>query len=140
MFTIKTYNPHKPEKLKHGFYVLNKGMNAGKPNHEPYRNSFVIMCDNYAEQTKLYWACQALHLNHRFRPYLHGSCQQTIFIDDVRKVLSEAYRKVNGRNIQLMKTIKHINTLQELARVTEQKHELLVEAKGALLAEIFIKN
>ena len=140
MFTIKTHNPHKPEKLKFGFYVLNKGMNAGKPNHEPFRNSFVVLCNDFDTQNKLFWACHALHLNDRFRPYLHGSCVQTIFKADVRKLLTEAFAKLDGRGAQLLKTIKHIGTLHQLAKATEMKHALIQEAKGALLAEIFIKT
>lgn len=140
MFTIKTHNPNARENFKHGFYVLNKGMNAGKPSYEPFRNSFAIVCQSYDEQTKLYWACRALHLNRRFYPYLHGTAVQTIRMDDVHRVLAEAYYKVNGRHIGLLKTIKQVNTLEELARVTDQKRALIKEAQGALLAEIFIKD
>jgi len=138
MFTIKTYNPQAREKMKFGFYVLNKGMNAGKPHYEPFRNSFAIMCNDLNEQTKLYWACKALHLNGRFRPHLHGTAVQTICIDDVHKVLAEAYYRVNGK-AGLLQTIKHVNTLEELARVTDQKRSLIKEAQGALLAEFFIR-
>ena len=44
-FVIKTYTKGTIYKKPH-IFILNKGLNSGKPSNEPFTNSFVIIFEN----------------------------------------------------------------------------------------------
>ena len=58
-FIIKT---HRKEVVYPGnqIYILNKGLNSGKPQKEPFTNSFVIIFQNEEDAEAVYWLAYSL--------------------------------------------------------------------------------
>ena len=58
-FIVKT---HKKDTIynKPHFFVLNKGMNSGKPQNEPFTNSFVVIFDSEADSENIFWIAYSL--------------------------------------------------------------------------------
>jgi hypothetical protein len=71
----------------HFFFILNKGMNSGKPMKSSCPNCFVCIAGSEEEKEQLYWLCFALWYSKAFHYYLKGSVIQFITIDDIKECL-----------------------------------------------------
>ena len=54
MQKITTYSPDQKRSL-FAFFILNKGMNSGKPMEHPCPNCFTIIAADQAEKDHFYW-------------------------------------------------------------------------------------
>lgn len=57
-------NPH--------YFVLNKGLNSGKPQKEPFANSFVIIFSNETDCNNYFHVAYSLWSSKFWKPYLVG--------------------------------------------------------------------
>ncbi|MFY0608519.1 MAG: hypothetical protein JXR10_17515 [Cyclobacteriaceae bacterium] len=82
-YHVSTYcgsaNPQKPH-----FYVLSKGLNAGKPLDEPCPNCFLVATETEESKQLFYWLCYALWKSGYFRRHLVGSVIPFLRINDLR--------------------------------------------------------
>jgi hypothetical protein len=71
-FKMTTYNENRtyPE---HRIFILNKGLNAGKPMITPCPNCFVCICNSDDEKEQMYWIFYSLWQGHKFREIQIGS-------------------------------------------------------------------
>ena len=71
-FIIKT---HKKDTIytKPHLFLLNKGMNSGKPQKEPFTNSFVVIFQNEEDCESIYFVAYSLWKTKFWHPYLVGS-------------------------------------------------------------------
>ena len=71
-FIVKT---HKKDTIynKPHFFVLNKGMNSGKPQNEPFTNSFVVIFDSEADSENIFWIAYSLWKSKFWHQHLVGS-------------------------------------------------------------------
>lgn len=119
-FKIKTHSHNRMYNVGH-FYILNKGNNAGKPSFEPYRNAFVVFCNNRRELQNLYWICAILHVGQQFKPYLKGSVIPFITIVDVKRLIKECSIKYEGRHWEeRFKVLKKLEEVEEIIRKQSQ--------------------
>ena len=111
-FSLQSYNPAKKYAGFH-FFVLNKGLNSGKPLSEPCPNCFVLSCASEVEKESLYWICFALWQGHYFRHELIGSVIEFIRIKEAFKLINQAYLK-NKTNPELFqKALIVLKTVNE---------------------------
>lgn len=121
-FKLTSYNPNTTyPKIR--FYVLNKGLNSGKPLIEPCPNCFVCICISEEEKENLYWIFFALWQSHKFRNELIGSVIPFIRKNETIKLVKAAAIKNENRPevfSQAVKVLKGINEkdlhFQDLAR------------------------
>jgi len=112
-FKIKTHKHGRFYTTPH-FFILNKGNNAGKPSFEPYRNAFVVFCNNKQDLQKIYWICAILNAGNFFKPYLNGSVIPFIHINDVKKLIKECLNRYDGRHWEeRFKALKRLEALEE---------------------------
>ncbi len=71
-FQIKTHQIGRTYTAPH-FFILNKGLNNGKPLDEPCPNCFVIIATTKAKRESLYYLCLSLKVGKFFAYYLKGS-------------------------------------------------------------------
>jgi hypothetical protein len=71
-FIIKTHRVGTIYTKPH-LFVLNKGMNSGKPQKEPFTNSFVVIFQNEEDCESLYFVAYSLWKTKFWHPYLVGS-------------------------------------------------------------------
>lgn len=87
IYTIKTYRIGIELDVP-CFYILNKGLNSGRPMNEPCPNCYIITTETKEERDKLYYLCLALQIGKYFNFYIKGSVIPFITIDDTKKVLN----------------------------------------------------
>lgn len=111
-FSIKTHRPGVKYLGEH-FFVLNKGLNSGKPMEEPCPNCYVCECTNEEDKEALYWICFALWQNHQFKQHLIGSVIVYIRIKDFQKLVREAFIKAQAKPELFEKALVLLKTLNE---------------------------
>lgn len=129
-FTIKTHKM-KNTYIENHFFILSKGLNAGKPLDKPCPNCFVLFAKSEEEKNKLYWLCFGLWQGNFFQPFLTGSVIPFIRLDDLKTVVIEALSKINSCEFE-----KSISIMQGLQKHQENisKHlELIKQAKKSLM-------
>ena len=71
-FIIKTHQKNTLYTKPH-LFILNKGMNSGKPQKEPFTNSFVVIFQNDEDCESIYFVAYSLWKTKFWHPYLVGS-------------------------------------------------------------------
>ncbi len=88
-FEIKTHQIGRTYSGPH-FFILNKGLNSGRPMPEPCPNCFVITTNSEDLRKSLFYLCLALKAGKYFSYYLKGSVIPFICIVDARAVIKNA--------------------------------------------------
>jgi hypothetical protein len=70
-FGIKTHSVGRTYTKQH-FFILNKGLNSGKPLEHPCPNCFVITSQTEEDKNTVFYLCYSLYLGRYFKP-LKGS-------------------------------------------------------------------
>ena len=99
-YEIKTHKVNREYEQPH-FFILNKGLNSGKPLRNPCPNCFVLITETEEQREALYYLCQSLQIGEYFKFYIIGSVIPFIRIDDIRKVLNTAIRNYEQQQWEL---------------------------------------
>ena len=101
-------------------FILNKGMNSGKPQNEAFTNSFVIIFDNEKDCENIFWVAYSLWKSKFWHQHLVGSVISFLRLPDFKK-------EFFSKSAQLMEEyeahIKHVEALKLLAQKEKQFHE-----------------
>jgi hypothetical protein len=111
---IKTHKSGKSYNQPH-FFILNKGLNSGKPFHHYVCNSFVFLADNKEEKEFYYFLLLGLCELRFFRKHLKGSVIEYVRLGDVIDVIDETLNSVNSGNrsfSDIQNTLAQIEALQ----------------------------
>jgi hypothetical protein len=120
-FIIKTHRVGTIYAKPH-LFILNKGMNSGKPQKEPFTNSFVILFENESDSETIYLTAFALWKTKFWYSFLVGSVIPFLTLNDVRKEFS---KKVNQEIKDHEEHLKNVQTLKLLEQSEKQFHENL---------------
>ena len=129
-FIIKTHRKETVYKANR-IFILSKGMNSGKPQYQPFTNSFVILFQNQEDAESFFWLAYSLwrakfwhqSLIGSVIPFLRISDFKKDFISKVNETLEEhelhkkhiqALRILQKKEDQLMKSIVLINEMKRL--------------------------
>jgi len=125
-FEIKTHRNGRTYNTPH-FFILNKGLNSGKPMDQPCPNCFVITTASEETRESLYYLCLSLKIGKFFTYYLKGSVIPFICISDAKKVINaalqnnqeqqwtikvEKLKKINAFEVNLQLQLKTISQLK----------------------------
>lgn len=111
-FSLQSFNPAKKYAGFH-FFVLNKGLNSGKPLNEPCPNCFVIESESEEQKESLYWICFALWQSHRFRQHLIGSVILYIRKKELFNLVRDTFQKAEAKNELFQKSLILLKTVNE---------------------------
>jgi hypothetical protein len=136
-FTLKTYRSSAEVGLN-TFYILNKGMNSGRPHPKPFVNSFTLIADNPEEMEMFYWITFAAWQAKLFHPYIKGSVIPFVTIKDVEEVINDASKRCIANPERVSNLLKTFHTLNQLEFKYEKLAKLTTEAKRAAALK-FIK-
>ncbi|AOW18124.1 hypothetical protein LPB03_11955 [Polaribacter vadi] len=129
-FKIKTHQPGRKYTNPH-FFILNKGLNSGKPLEKPCPNCFVIIAPTKAKRESLYYLCLSLKIGQFFTYYLKGSVIPFIGISDAKKVINTALQNYEVKQWEMkVEKLKKItafeeNLKQQLSTISKLKIALL---------------
>jgi hypothetical protein len=119
---IKT---HKSGRMYHQphFFILNKGLNSGKPFKHYVCNSFVFLADDKNERDYYYFMLLGIWELRLLRPYLKGSVIEFVRLGDVVDVLQEVVNAVNTGNRKSFADVK--KTLSQIEQAQGNLHQQL---------------
>jgi hypothetical protein len=111
---IKTHKQGKMYNQPH-FFILNKGLNSGKPFKHYVCNSFVFLADDENEKEFYYFLLLGIWELRLFRPYLKGTAVEFVRLGDVLDVINETVNSINTGNrvfADVQKSLTQIEVLQ----------------------------
>ena len=118
-FIIKTHRVGTIYSKPH-LFLLNKGMNSGKPQKEPFTNSFVVIFDLEQDCENLYFVAYSLWQTKFWHQHLVGSVIPFLRLNDCKK---EFFVKSKVMMLEHEEHVKHIAALKILEEKEKQFHE-----------------
>jgi hypothetical protein len=121
-FIIKT---HRKDTLytKPHLFILNKGMNSGKPQKEPFTNSFVIIFSNEEGLENIFLIAYSLWQTKFWHPFLIGSVIPFLRLPDFIKEFNPQSSLMMVEHEQHLKNVAALKLLQQ--KENQRKEELI---------------
>ena len=133
MQKITTYSPDQA-RSPFAFFILNKGMNSGKPMEQPCPNCFTFNAKSQEEKDHYYWLCFGLWQSKSLHPYLTGSVIPFIRLHDLSQVINQASDKAQVNPLAFQKTVEVLKILDQQEKNYHRNLLLISEAKKAIFA------
>ena len=114
------------------FFILNKGLNSGKPLKNACANCFICLADSEEQKEQLYWLCYGLWHSKAFHYYLKGSVIPYISIDELNQCLSKSFLKSNANKQEFEKAIQLFKHLEKLEIQFEKNLQLIKDTRRAI--------
>ena len=118
-FIIKTHRVGTIYTKPH-LFVLNKGMNSGKPQKKPFTNSFVIIFQNEEDCESVFFISYSLWQTKFWHPFLVGSVIPFLRLPDFKK---EFFPKASLMMAEHEEHKKNVAALKLLEQKEKQFHE-----------------
>jgi hypothetical protein len=129
-FIIKTHRVGTIYTKPH-LFILNKGMNSGKPQKEPFTNSFVIIFQNEEDCESVFFIGYSLWQTKFWHPFLVGSVIPFLRLTDFKNEfipkasLMMAEHEEHKKNVAALKLLEqkekqfheNINLINDMRRV-----------------------
>jgi hypothetical protein len=131
-FIIKTHQKDTVYTKPH-LFILNKGMNSGKPQKGPFTNSFVIIFQNEEDCENIYFVAYSLWQTKFWHPFLVGSVIPFLRLPDFTKKFNP---KASLMMLEHEEHQKNVTALKLLEKKEKQFHEninLINDLKKAIL-------
>jgi hypothetical protein len=137
-FIIKTHQKNTVYK-GNKIFILNKGLNSGKPKKEPFTNSFVIQFPNEEDAETVYWLAYSLWKSKFWHHSLCGSVIPFLRVRDFKKDFSAKVDEIMQEH-ELHK--KQVQALRLLEQKEEQFHQniLLINEMRRIILNWYCKN
>ena len=133
-FEIKTHQIGRTYSNPH-FFILNKGLNSGKPLVNSCPNCFVVTTQNQETKSTLFQLTMMLQIGGFFAYYLKGSVIPFISINDCRNTLKNGFTSSQNISKQMQKHIKAVEVISK-----KEKELQSVIDKMAVLKVAYIHN
>ncbi|WP_425658459.1 DUF6943 family protein [Tenacibaculum ascidiaceicola] len=133
-FELKTHQIGRTYSNPH-FFILNKGLNSGKPLSNPCPNCFVVTTVTEEAKNTLFHLSMILQIGGFYAYYLKGSVIPFISVDDCRSTLKKGLKSTSNINEQMQKHIKAVEVISK-----KEKELQKVIDKMAVLKMAYIRN
>lgn len=135
---IKTHKSGKTYNQPH-FFILNKGLNSGKPFKHYVCNSFVFLADDNQEKEFYYFLLLGLWELRFFRPHLMGTAIEFIRLGDVIDVLEETLNSVNSGNRSFSDVQNSLAQIEALQSNLQLQLSYLMQLRKSLFCKYLKK-
>ncbi len=139
-FELKTHRTGKTYSNPH-FFILNKGLNSGKPLSNPCPNCFVVQTSTEKEKNTLFHLSMMLQIGGFYAYYLKGSVIPFISIDDCRNMLKKGVKLNKNSGFEFQKSIKVVASIdkkqQELKETISKLENLKLSFANSLIQRGF---
>ena len=131
-FIIKT---HKKDTIytKPHLFLLNKGMNSGKPQKEPFTNSFVIIFENESDFDTINLTAYALWKTKFWHQFLKGSVIPFLSLQDIRKEFSMKVNQEIKDHEQHVKSVEALKLLEQSEKRFYENLNLINDMRRVIL-------
>ena len=106
--------------LKPHLFLLNKGMNSGKPQKDPFTNSFVVIFDLEEDCENIFFIAYSLWKTNFWHQHLVGSVIPFLRLPDFKK---EFFWKSKVMMEEHEEHVKYVAALKLLEQKEKQFHE-----------------
>ena len=117
------------------FFILNKGLNSGKPLSKPCPNCFVVTSSTEKEKNTLFHLSMMLQIGGFYAYCLKGSVIPFITIDDCRNTLKKGFNSSMSTANQIQ---KHIKTVEVISKREKELQNVI--DKMAVLKVAYIRS
>ncbi|MDN3492203.1 DUF6943 family protein [Winogradskyella bathintestinalis] len=137
-FELKTHQVGRTYSNPH-FFILNKGLNSGKPLTNPCPNCFVVTTSTEEEKNTLFHISMMLQIGGFYAYYLKGSVIPFISIDDCRNMLKKTYSSMLNENPQLQKHIRIVSAINKKEAELNSIISKMADLKVSYIQNVFSK-
>ena len=131
-FIIKTHRKGTVYAKPH-LFVLNKGMNSGKPQKEPFTNSYVIIFQNEDDCENLYWIAFSLWKSKFWHQHIIGSVIPFLRLPDFKKEFNPQSRLMMVEHEQHQKNVAALKLLEKKEKQYKEDMMLINDLRRAIL-------
>lgn len=114
-------------------FILNKGMNSGKPQKEPFTNSFVIHFPSDDEAETAYWLAYSLWKAKFWHQSLYGSVIPFLRITDFKKEFNFRVNQMIEEHEQHKKTVQALRILALKEEQFQKNIKLIDDLRRVIL-------
>jgi hypothetical protein len=132
-FIIKTYQKSTVYKGNQ-IFILNKGLNSGKPQKEPFSNSFVILFQNEEDTETIYWLAYSLWKSKFWHQWLCGSVIPFLRISEFKKCFSTKVNALVQEHELHLKQVQALRLLEQKEDELHQNMHLINEMRRVILS------
>ncbi len=131
-FIIKS---HKPGTLYMGeaIFILNKGMNSGKPLYEPCANCFALQFQSAEAKESYYWLAYSLWKAKFWHRHLVGSVISFLRIQDFKNEFDAKTRQMMEEHEVHEKNVKALRLLEAKESQFHKNLSLIADMKRVIL-------
>ena len=131
-FIIKTHQKDTAYTKPH-LFILNKGMNSGKPQKEPFTNSFVIIFQNEEDCESLFFIAYSLWQTKFWHQHLVGSVIPFLRLNDFKKEFNPQSRLMMVEHEQHQKNVAALKLLEKKEKQYKEDMMLINDLRRAIL-------
>jgi len=131
-FIIKTHRKDTIYSRPH-LFVLNKGMNSGKPQKEPFTNSFVIIFQNEEDCESLFFIAYSLWQTKFWHQHLVGSVIPFLRLPDFKKQFNPQASLMMMEHEQHQKNVAALKLLEQKEKQFHENLHLISDLRRAIL-------
>ncbi|CAD0001002.1 DUF6943 family protein [Flavobacterium salmonis] len=131
-FIIKTHRKGTIYKKPH-IYILNKGLNSGKPSNEPFTNSFVVIFQNEKNCESIYFVAYSLWKTKFWHPFLVGSVIPFLRLPDFKKEFNSKTDLMITEHEEHLKNIAALKLLEQKEKQFNENINLINDLRRVIL-------
>ena len=118
------------------FFILSKGLNAGKPLDTACPNCFVFSCKSEEEKDKYFWICYGLWQSNHFRVHLVGSVIPFLRKSELVMLVDQADSIVRFEGDKFWNQVRLLSEFHEMSNRVKNHLARLEMTKRAAVAKI----
>jgi hypothetical protein len=131
-FIIKTHRVGTIYSKPH-LFLLNKGMNSGKPQKAPFTNSFVIIFENEEDCESLFFITYSLWQTKFWHQHLVGSVIPFLRLPDFKKEFNPKARLMMEEHEQHLKNVAALKLLELKEKQFHENINLINDMRRVIL-------
>ena len=131
-FIIKTHRKDTIY-LKPHLFILNKGMNSGKPQKEQFTNSFVVIFEKEEDCESLFFVAYSLWQTKFWHPFLIGSVIPFLRLPDFKKEFNPQASLMMLEHEQHLKNVAALKLLEKKEKQYKEDMMLINDIRKAIL-------
>ena len=131
-FIIKTHRKDTVYTKPH-LFILNKGMNSGKPQNTPFTNSFVVIFEKEEDCESLFFVAYSLWQTKFWHQYLVGSVISFLRLPDFKKQFNPQASLMMVEHEQHLKNVAALKLLEKKEKQYKEDMMLINDLRKAIL-------
>ena len=131
-FIIKTHRKDTIY-LKPHLFILNKGMNSGKPQKEQFTNSFVVIFEKEEDCESLFFVAYSLWQTKFWHPFLIGSVIPFLRLPDFKKEFNPQASLMLLEHEQDLNNVAALKLLEKKEKQYKEDIMLINDIRKAIL-------